>query len=318
MAQISVSAENPELSLIVTPDVTVTVNERNIDIAGSLHLPTLVINLIQLPEQAVDISRDVVIIDYPQDQPQLARSITSEQSTLFNLPVVADLDITLGEQVSFNGFGLTTDVAGNLNVRQQENGTNLTYGELEIVSGQYTLYGRSLQIRQGKLLFFGAYDNPALDIRATREVESTTVGVLMNGTLKNIHSQLFSTPALPESDIIAILVTGKPFSEMGQQEGNAVVGAITSLGLSRSRGLTDQVREQLGLDTLAITNTGNINNSILTVGKYLTPDLFIRYGIGLFDHQSKLALDYTLTERITLQAETGEYQSVDLIYRVER
>ena len=140
----------------------------------------------------------------------------------------------------------------------------------------------------------------------------------MNGTLKNIQSQLFSTPALPESDIIAIMVTGKPFSEIGQQEESSVVGAIANLGLSRSQGLTNQVREQLGLDTLAITNTGNINNSILTVGKYLTPDLFIKYGIGLFDQQSKLAVDYTLSERITLQAETGEYQSVDLIYRVER
>ena len=311
-------AEIPDLNLVITPEVTVNADSQKVDITGSLHLPTLVINLLELPEQAVGISRDTVIIDYPPDQPHLARSGNSEQSTLFNLPVVTNLDISLGEQVSFNGFGLTTEVAGNLNVRQQENGTNLTYGELEIVSGQYALYGRSLQVRQGKLLFFGAYDNPALDIRATREVESTTVGVLMNGTLKNIQSQLFSSPALPDSDIIAILVTGKPFSEMGQQEGVDVVGAITNLGLSRSRGLTNQVREQLGLDTLAITNTGNINNSILTVGKYLTPDLFIRYGIGLFDHQSKLALDYTLTERITLQAETGEYQSVDLLYRVER
>jgi translocation and assembly module TamB len=311
-------AEIPDLKLIVTPDVTLNANAQQIELSGSLHLPTLVINLTELPEQAVDISRDAVVISYPPDQPQLARSIAAEQSTLFNLPVIADLDISLGEQVSFNGFGLTTEVAGNLNVQQQENGTNLTYGELEIVSGQYSLYGRSLQVRQGKLLFFGAYDNPALDIRATREVESATVGVLMNGTLKNINSQLFSSPALPDSDIIAIMVTGKPFSEMGQQDSNAVVGAIANLGLSRSQGLTNQVREQLGLDTLAITNTGNINNSILTIGKYLTPDLFIRYGIGLFDHQAKLSLDYTLTERITLQAETGEYQSVDVIYRVER
>ena len=311
-------AEIPDLNLVVTPDVTVTAEDQMIGISGSLHLPTMIINLVQLPESAIDISRDVVIVNFPVDQPELARSVAAEQSTLFNRPVVADLEISLGEQVSFNGFGLATEVAGNLNVRQQENGTNLTYGELEIVSGQYTLYGRSLQVRQGKLLFFGAYDNPALDIRATRQVESTTVGVLMNGTLKNIQSQLFSSPALSDSDIIAIMITGKPFSEIGQGEGNDVVGAIANLGLSRSQGLTNQVREQLGLDTLAITNTGNINNSILTVGKYLTPDLFIRYGIGLFDHQSKLALDYTLSDRITLQAETGEYQSVDVIYRVER
>ena len=311
-------AEIPDLNLVVTPNVTVEADDEKITVNGSLTLPTLAVSLVELPAQAVDVSRDAVVINYPADQPQLARSIAAERSTVFNLPLIADLDIILGEQVSFSGFGLTTDVAGNLNVRQQENGTNLTYGELEIVSGQYTMYGRTLQIRQGKLLFFGAYDNPALDIRATREVEAATVGVLMNGTLKNINSQLFSTPALSDGDIISIMVTGKPISEIGQGESTSVVDAIANLGLSRSQGLTNQVREQLGLDTLAITNTGNINDSILTIGKYLTPDLFIRYGIGLFDQQSKLALDYTLTERITLQAETGEYQSVDVIYRVER
>ena len=311
-------ANLPDVTLSISPQLDIDAGREAIDVNGDLHFPTLTVSLAALPETAVDVSRDAVVISYPPDQPDLAQSIGSEQATLFNRPVNANVDITLGDDVNFSGFGLTTRVAGNLNVQQRPDGNNLTYGELEIVDGSYQLYGRTLQIRQGKLLFFGAYDNPALDIRAAREVDGTTVGVLMNGTLKNIRSQLYSTPTLADSDIIAMIVTGRPFSELGQQEGNAVVGAIANLGLSRSQGLTNQVREQLGLDTLAIANTGNINNSILTIGKFLTPDLFIRYGIGLFDHQSKLALDYYLSERFTLQAETGEYQSVDLLYKVER
>ena len=97
-----------------------------------------------------------------------------------------------------------------------------------------------------------------------------------------------------------------------------MIGAIAKLGLSRSEGLTDQVRNRLGLDVLAVDASDDINNSVLTIGKYLTPDIFIRYGIGLFDSQSKVAVDYTITERIKLQAESGEYQSVDVIYSVER
>jgi translocation and assembly module TamB len=142
----------------------------------------------------------------------------------------------------------------------------------------------------------------------------------MNGTLKNINSQLFSTPALADSDIISVLVTGRPFSEIGQQEGDgdAVLNAITSLGLSRSKGLTNQVRSKLGLDVLAVSNSGNINNSVLTIGKYITPEIFVRYGVGLFDSQSKVAVDYSITDRIKLQAESGEFQSLDVIYSVEQ
>ena len=180
------------------------------------------------------------------------------------------------------------------------------------------MYRQSLDISQGKFLFFGAYDNPGIDVRATRKVDDMTVGVLMNGTLKNISSQLFSTPALADNEIISVLVTGKRFSEIGQQDSNALLAAIASLGIDRSQGLSNQVRSKLGLDVLSIDATDDINNSVLTIGKYLTPDIFIRYGVGLFDNESKVAVDYTLSERLKLQAESGEYQSVDIIYSVER
>lgn len=181
----------PDLTVAISPQLAVTADESRIDVTGDLRIPTLVLTLRELPESAVDVSRDAVVVDYPSDRPQLSSSIASEQSTVFNVPVVADVNILLGDNVSLNGFGFTSTVAGNLNIRQQANGTNLTYGELQIVRGDYRMYGQSLQIRGGKLLFFGPIDNPALDIRATRTVENVTVGVLMNGTVKNIRSQLF-------------------------------------------------------------------------------------------------------------------------------
>jgi len=311
-------ANTPDLHLELSPNVSLTASEETIELDGVLSIPVLALQLTQLPEIAVDVSRDAVVTNYPPDRPQLARSISAEQGTLFDIPIIADVDINLGENVTFSGFGMSARVDGNLNVQQYENGTDLTYGELNIADGSYEMYGQKLKIRQGKLLFFGAYDNPALDIRAVREVENVTAGVLMNGTLKSINSQLFSTPALADSEIIAILATGKRFSQIGEQDDDAMLGTIARLGLNRSQGLTNQVRDQLGLDSLAINNTGDVNNTMLTVGKYLTPDIFIRYGVGLFDKQSKLAIDYSISEHIKLQAETGEYQSVDVTYRVER
>ena len=57
---------------------------------------------------------------------------------------------------------------------------------------------------------------------------------------------------------------------------------------------------------------------MLTVGKYLTPNLFARYGVGIFDSSSKVNLDYTLNDRLKLKAESGTQQSVDLVYSVEK
>jgi translocation and assembly module TamB len=310
----------PDLQLEISPALTLSANSQRVELNGDLNVPIFNLTLEELPASAIDVSKDVVIVNYPASRPDLARSIAASDTRVFDIPLSGTVDILLGDEVSFNGFGIKTKLAGNLNIQQSINGSNLTYGELSLVDGQYRLYGRSLAIQQGKFLFFGAYDNPGIDVKATREVNGQTVGVLMNGTLKNINSQLFSTPALVDSDIISVLVTGRPFSQLGQQEGDgdALLGAISRLGLSSSAGLTNQVRSKLGLDVLAVSNTGNINNSVLTIGKYITPDIFVRYGVGLFDSQSKVTVDYSITDRVKLQAESGEYQSVDIIYSVEQ
>src|SRR5690606_39692434 len=101
-------------------------------------------------------------------------------------------------EVRFSGFGLTAHLAGELDLTQRAAGAPLAYGELAVLEGNYSTYGRSLQIEHGKLLFFGSIDNPALDIRAVRETQDFRVAVQMNGTLRNIRSQLFSTPTLPD------------------------------------------------------------------------------------------------------------------------
>ena len=77
------------------------------------------------------------------------------------------------------------------------------------------------------------------------------------------------------------------------------------------------MRSQLGLDTLAINSTGDTSNSSLTLGKYLTPKIFIRYGVGLFETESTLSVDYSISDRIKLEAKSGSSQSVDIKYTVE-
>jgi len=310
----------PDLVVEVSPTLSLAADQSRIALQGAITVPLLDLTVRELPESAVDISRDVVITDYPEDQPELGMTFTTGQMAVMDTPISADVQITLGEQVTLRGFGLEAELAGSLDIQQEADGTNLTYGELEITEGRYSMYGQQLTLQNGKLLFLGNYDNPALDIRAVRQVDDLTVGVLMSGTLNNIRSELFSTPSLPESDILAVLVTGRQFGDTQQTsaDADAMINAIARLGIKQGRGLTEEIGNRFGLDTIAITNTGDIDSSTLTIGKYLTPKVFVRYGVGLFDNFSKLAVDYTINDRLTLQAESGEYQSIDFTYRVER
>jgi translocation and assembly module TamB len=54
------------------------------------------------------------------------------------------------------------------------------------------------------------------------------------------------------------------------------------------------------------------------VGKYVTPKILVRYVVGLFDQAFSLGVVYRLTDKVRVEAESGETQSVDVIYRIER
>lgn len=310
---------DPEILLKITPDLRLEGNGQAIHFSGNLILPVADVRITSLPESAVDVSVDTVLVSNGSGTWPVHNAANRNPSFFDSMIITSDLKITLGDEARFRGFGLDTELAGALEITQRETGGPLTYGELTVEEGIFTTYGRTLTIEHGKLLFFGSLNNPALDIRAVRQAENIKVGVQMNGTLRNIRSELFSTPTLPDGDIIAVMITGSPIAEIGtQQDSNALLGAITNLGIKRGQSLTNQVRNQLGLDTLAISSSGDTSNSSLTLGKYLTPKLFIRYGVGLFETESTLAVDYSISEKIKLEAKSGSTQSVDIKYTVER
>src|SRR5690606_23470436 len=202
---------------------------------------------------------------------------------LRSVPVVGNIRIALGEDVRFQGMGLALQLGGQLNVEMEANRPVLAYGEVDILEGSYEAYGQELNA-EGKLIFLGNPANPALDMRAFREVGSATVGVQLSGTVSSIQGQLYSTPTLPESEILAMLVTGKSFQNVGEQDSNSMLTAIANFGIERGQGITNTVRSKLGLDTLELAGAGeDLNESSLGLGKYITPDLFLRYDIGLFD-----------------------------------
>ncbi|MDG1850604.1 MAG: translocation/assembly module TamB domain-containing protein [Gammaproteobacteria bacterium] len=194
----------------------------------------------------------------------------------------------------------------------------LAHSELAIPNGSYSLYGQRLSIENGKLLFLGNPLNPAVDIRAVRQTSNALVGLQLNGTIRNLQGQLFSVSGLPESEILSLLVTGRSFQNAGNQEGANMLNAIALLSLEKGNGLTNSVRKGLGLDMVDISTSNDYRDSALGLGKYLRPNLFMRYDIGLFDRENTLTLEYILTERVKLEVQTGVSQSVDLTYTVEK
>ncbi|MGV3593160.1 MAG: translocation/assembly module TamB domain-containing protein [Gammaproteobacteria bacterium] len=301
-------------SVTLTPRLTGSFADELLTVNGSIDVHDTEVDLEGLfgagGENAVGVSSDVVIVSGEQEM-----AGDAEQDAL---RIAANVDVRIGDAVHVSGYDLDATLGGELRIEQTPGRPVLVYGELDIPEGRYEIYNQELNARDGRLVFFGNPANPLLDVRAFRELESGEVGVHLTGNLDSIQGRLYSTPALPDNEALALLVTGKSFGNVNQAESDALVGAIASFGLRRGEGFTERVGSSLGLDTFTVGAGTTLEDSALGLGKYLTPELLMRYKLGLFDRQSVLGIEYKLTERLKLEVETGISQSVDLNYTIEK
>jgi translocation and assembly module TamB len=258
----------------------------------------------------VTVSEDEVIVGGPVAPPA---------ETAAPRALDADVQVELGDQVRFSGFGLTGRLDGALEV-SADNGKTLAQGEIFVREGRYQAYGQDLTIEQGRVLFSGPLTNAGLDVRATRESRDKSVTAILNvsGTLREPLVQVSSEPPLPEEEALSYLVTGQGMGAAGGGEAALLRQAALTKGLGKSQALLDRIAGEVGVDELQVQQGASLEDSSLLLGKYLSPDLYVSYALGLFDPQGALVLRYKLTERLRLEAQSGAQQGVDLIYDVER
>ena len=97
--------------------------------------------------------------------------------------------------------------------------------------------------------------------------------------------------------------------------------AAGALGVSGGDRLAKRIGARLGLDELGVSGAeagSGVQGPALQAGKYLSPRLYVGYGLGLFDQIGAFKVRLDLTERWVLEASSGLSQAVDLLYTRER
>lgn len=136
--------------------------------------------------------------------------------------------------------------------------------------------------------------------------------------MQNPTSEIFARPVVSESDAMAILFTGKPLSETSSSDQSLLVSMIAKYGLNRGGSFIGGFSDDIGLDEITIKTGDNVNDSQLWLGKYITPKLYVHYAIGIFEQASSMGFSYILNDYFRVEAESGEQQSADVLFEMER
>jgi translocation and assembly module TamB len=310
------AADIPAANVVMTPDLKLTGDSKGYLLKGEVTIPSASINLQKLPQdQAPGVSPDVVVIRNGKEVDRAAQSA--------GLPLTALITVKLGEKIAITGYGLDATVSGQLVVRESPGVATSGSGQLT-VAGRYKAYGQDLTIKDGRLLFAGTpLDNPRLSIVATREVSSSmTTGLRVGGSAQQPIITVISDPNVGEADALSYLVTGRSLSDVGSASGSsqsALASATQSLEGAAGGLVAKRIGKRLGLDEAGVEENEMIGGSALTIGEYLSPRLYLSYGVGLFEPGEVIALRYKLSNDIGVRIQRGSEETrAGVEYRIER
>jgi len=296
------SLRTPDLSLDTSPDLKLHIGKDVFDISGSILIPRASVQIRALPKNAVPRSADV-IVHTPE------RAVEQQEEMI----VTGNVEVLLGEDVRFRGFGLNSRLEGGLRLTQSRGGFLHSSGTVRVRDGFLTGYGRELRVDRGELTFTGPLDDPLINIQVSREsiYESRQyiIGLRLTGSAQNVRTEPFSRPSMSERDVLSFLLLDRPSSTDSDAS-----GAALALGLQQLMPGEDGI---LGLDEVSF-ESNEANQAAMVAGKRINDRLYVRYVFGTLGQPGAFRIRYSLGRGFSLESSTGARQSLDLIYLLER
>jgi translocation and assembly module TamB len=299
-------ARLPELRITAEPSLSIEGTSRSIIVRGDILLP--LVNIYgQDTTTVIHPTEDIVFIDIEKD---------AGKKSYFDLVDIRVM-VTLGETCTISAEGIEAAIAGSALLEVHTDGAVTARGEIRAVQGMYSKGSIRLAISRGSIIFDdGPVNQPKLDILAVRQIGDITAGVQILGTLQNSLVTLYSVPYMQDTDVLSYIVLGRAFDHDSGQVNMLMVAASTILARDEFLTLQEKVQKRLGVDVLDIEAVnGDDPGSVITVGKYLNPKIYISFGHAIFTNISQARLRYTIDDSWQIESSIGTESGVDLFYR---
>lgn len=301
-------ADTRQLRAVVDPNMQVrVVPSEPIMVSGEVVVPSGLVQLERL-ERRVKVSPDVVVLD------PVNPVATQKPKT----PLVLDFTLVAGDDVRLQGFGLDGRVEGRMQVRTRPGRALLATGQMD-VSGRYVAYGQRLDITRGRMSWNAdPFGDPRLDIRAERRIGDVTAGIDVRGRASLPRANVWSSTGQTQSEALSYLALGRPIGTLGAEQGRQVSAAGAALSAGGSL-LAAELGSRLGLDDAGVIESRTLGGSVFGIGKYLSPRLYVGYGVSLLGTGHVLTLRYLLTRGFDVEFESGSEETrASLNYRREK
>ncbi|MFH0809921.1 MAG: translocation/assembly module TamB domain-containing protein [Pseudomonadota bacterium] len=262
-----------------------------------------------IPEKLIPSLHEVRVVDTPAEMERPAPQPEGLMSSL-RRKVAVEVGLVADRGVRIMGRGLDAEFKLNMEAVKERDGSLRITGSADVIRGTYSLRNKRLTVEKAQALFTGSDTlNPELSARLTYEsTQRTTIVIAVSGNLSKPEIQISSEPPMDQTSVYSYLFFGRPADKLGTGEGRVLQQQVAGLvGGAAAQELAGTLGQGLGLDVLEFTPTeGQLGAETITIGKYLTNDLFVTFerSFGV-EQQNQILLNYRLSRWFSLESQFG-------------
>ncbi|MEJ5364135.1 MAG: translocation/assembly module TamB domain-containing protein [Desulfosoma sp.] len=291
------------------------------DIAGDVILTKASINLGELEK---DVARQIRVVEETGRGSVVllgARGSQRKKPEGFQ-NVAMKLNIQLPPKGAWvRGFGLEAEVQGAATLEKARGGPIQLLGTLSTSKGEYAFQGVRLKVVEGEITFRGhSPPDPFLSLTCQKEVRDVSVTAALSGPLSRPALVFSSSPEMDQVDIVSVLLYGRPARELSMSQSRDLQDRGVQFVWA---GTTPVVKSLLGKTPFspdAVDIKGTENGSVVEIGKYLTPELYVTYQKGLEgEDKDELRAEYRVNRYLSVESQVGreDRAGVDVFFRYD-
>ncbi len=244
---------------------------------------------------------------------------TTSSSFLQNLEFDVQAESSPDSRMEWTGARLQTDASLRLRGTWEH---PILLGHIHLLSGEMSFRGNQFTVARGDINFANPFRmDPVLNVEATTTIRQYEVTLDFTGPASRLTLAYRSDPALPSSDIIALLALGQTGEESAAR---TTTGQSTSLGASAL--LSEAVSSQLGgriqrlfgvshfsvgPSVTTLNNTAQNSIASVTIEQQVTRGLVVTYITDVTTTQYQvIQIEYTINREysvVALRDETGTF-----------
>jgi hypothetical protein len=242
---------------------------------------------------------------------------TKKQMPKHKFPVAFDVELDAPKNLVITGKGLKSNWNGKLHLGGFI-GSPLFYGDIKLDKGTFELSDQRFTLTDSTLSFDG-------DIRTQTKMNvsgeisrgGAMIHISLSGPLLTPNLSFYSSPALPEKEILSRLLFGKSAEEISPTEGVQLSQTLINLsGGAATPDFVTRFRKMLGLDRFDLSSNKNHEVSI-QAGKYLTDGILLSMVKGVNSQNQRFNLEVDLGSGFKAEAEAGDGSKFFLKWKKE-